>query len=105
MAKTKNTQPSKRPTRGSASTFPSSPHVPPIPVTEALGSSSTPTKTARKSKSQARKLYYNLISPPIIASPIATPTPMLSDHDESHSSDHILSKSSSSNGASMSREL
>uniref|UniRef100_A0A803PJZ9 RNase H type-1 domain-containing protein n=1 Tax=Cannabis sativa TaxID=3483 RepID=A0A803PJZ9_CANSA len=55
-------------------------------------------RLAKKSKSQAQKLTYNLSSPPIIASPIATPTPRLGDHDEFHSSDHTLSKSSSSNG-------
>ncbi|XP_060959347.1 uncharacterized protein LOC133030574 [Cannabis sativa] len=99
MAKTKNAQPSKKPSRGSASASPITPPAPPAPATGALGSSSAPTKSARKSKTQARKSVINLASPPVVASPIAFSTPGFGDHDESHSSDHTFSKSSSSNGA------
>ncbi|KAM6556601.1 hypothetical protein CsatB_003620 [Cannabis sativa] len=99
MAKTKNAQPSKKPTRGSASASPVTPPAPPAPATGASGSSSAPTKSAKKSKTQARKSVANFSSPLVGASPIASPTPGLGDHDESHSSDHTLSKSSSSNGA------
>ncbi|KAM6577783.1 hypothetical protein CsatB_029620 [Cannabis sativa] len=99
MAKTKNAQPSKKPSRGSASASPISPPAPPAPTTGASGSSSAPTKSARKSKTQARKSVINLASPPVGSSPIASSTPGFGDHDESHSSDHTLSKSSSSNGA------
>ncbi|KAM6572261.1 hypothetical protein CsatA_016341 [Cannabis sativa] len=55
MAKTKNAQPSKKPSRGSASASPITPPAPPAPATGAPGSSSAPTKSARKSKTQARK--------------------------------------------------
>ncbi|KAM6548535.1 hypothetical protein CsatB_020211 [Cannabis sativa] len=96
MAKTKNAQPSKKLSRGSAS---ASPVTPPAPATGASGSSSAPTKSAKKSKTQARKSVANFSSPLVGASPIASPTPGLGDHGESHSSDHTLSKSSSSNGA------
>ncbi|KAM6542905.1 hypothetical protein CsatB_007352 [Cannabis sativa] len=99
MAKTKNSQPSKRPSRGSASASPISPPALPTPVIGVPGSSSALMKTARNSKTQAQKSTYNLASPPVIASPIASPTTGFGDHDESHSSDHSLSKSSSSNGA------
>ncbi|KAM6548123.1 hypothetical protein CsatB_019799 [Cannabis sativa] len=99
MAKTKNAQPSKKPTRGSASASSVTPPAPPVPATGASGSSSAPTKSAKKSKTQARKSVANFSSPLVGASPIASPTPGLGDHDESHSSDHTLSKSSSSNGA------
>ncbi|KAM6562997.1 hypothetical protein CsatB_022995 [Cannabis sativa] len=99
MAKTKNAQPSKKPTRGSASASPVTPPAPPAPATGASGSYSAPTKSAKKSKTQARKSVANFSSPLVGASPIASPTPGLGDHDESHSSDHTLSKSSSSNGA------
>ncbi|KAM6567838.1 hypothetical protein CsatA_026966 [Cannabis sativa] len=99
MAKTKNAQPSKKPIRGSASASPVSPPAPPAPATGASGSSSAPTKSAKKSKTQARKSVAKFSSPLVGASPIASPTPGLGDHDESHSSDHTLSKSSSSNGA------
>ncbi|KAM6597511.1 hypothetical protein CsatA_008035 [Cannabis sativa] len=71
MAKTKNAQASKKPSRGSASASPITPPVPPAPVTGV----------------------------PVFASPIASSTPGFGDHDESHSSDHTFSKSSSSNGA------
>ncbi|KAM6600626.1 hypothetical protein CsatA_020235 [Cannabis sativa] len=98
MAKTKNAQPSKKPTRGSASVSPVTPPAPPAPATGASGSSSAPTKSAKKSKTQARKSVAKFSSPLVGASPIASPTPGLGDHDESHSSDHTLSKSSSSNG-------
>ncbi|KAM6569415.1 hypothetical protein CsatB_017400 [Cannabis sativa] len=53
----------------------------------------------KKSKTQARKFVINLASRPGVASLIASSTPGFGDHDESHSSDHTLSKSSSSNGA------
>ncbi|KAM6569348.1 hypothetical protein CsatB_017333 [Cannabis sativa] len=99
MAKTKNAQPSKKPSRGSASASPISPPAPPAPATGASGSSSAPTKSARKSKTQARKSVANFSSPLVGASPIASSTPGFGDHDESHSSDHTLSKSSSSNDA------
>ncbi|KAM6575024.1 hypothetical protein CsatA_023351 [Cannabis sativa] len=95
MAKTKNAQLSKKPSRGSTSASPITPPVPPALVTGVPGLSSAPTKSARKSKTQAQKSVINLASPPVIASP----TPGFGDHDESHSSDHTLSKSSSSNGA------
>ncbi|KAM6571172.1 hypothetical protein CsatA_015252 [Cannabis sativa] len=99
MVKTKNAQPSKKPSRGSASASPISPPAPPALATGASGSSSAPTKSARKLKTQARKSVVNLASPPVVASPIASSTPGFGDHDESHSSDHTFSKSSSSNGA------
>ncbi|KAM6542073.1 hypothetical protein CsatB_006520 [Cannabis sativa] len=99
MAKTKNAQPSKKPSRGSASASPVTPPAPPAPATGASGLSSAPTKSARKSKTQARKSVANFSSPLVGASPIASSTPGFGDHDESHSSDHTLSKSSSSNGA------
>ncbi|XP_060962295.1 endochitinase A-like [Cannabis sativa] len=99
MAKTKSAQPSKKPSRGSASASPITPPAPPAPATEASGSSSAPAKSARKSKTQARKSVVDLASPPVVASPIASSTPGFGDHDESHSSDHTLSKSSSSSGA------
>ncbi|KAM6598506.1 hypothetical protein CsatA_018115 [Cannabis sativa] len=98
MAKTKNAQPSKKPSRGSASASPVTPPAPPAPATGASGSSSAPTKSAKKSKTQARKSVANFSSPLIGASLIASSTPGLGDHDEFHSSDHTLSKSSSSNG-------
>ncbi|KAM6553588.1 hypothetical protein CsatB_014350 [Cannabis sativa] len=99
MAKTKNAQPSKKPSRGSASASLIFPPAPSAPVTGVPGSSFAPKITARKSKTQAQKSTYNLASPLIISSLIATPTPRFGDHDKSHSSDHSLSKSSSSNGA------
>ncbi|KAM6544010.1 hypothetical protein CsatB_008457 [Cannabis sativa] len=99
MAKTKNAQLSKKPSRGSASASPVTPPAPPAPATGASGSSSATTKSARKSKTQARKSVVNLASPPVVASPIASSTPGFGDHDKSHSSDHTLSKSSSSNCA------
>ncbi|XP_060965571.1 uncharacterized protein LOC133034493 [Cannabis sativa] len=99
MAKIKNAQPSKKPSRGSASASPISPPAPLAPATGASGSSSAPSKSARKLKTQARKSVVNLASPHVVASPIASSTPGFGDHDESHSSDHTLSKSSSSNGA------
>ncbi|KAM6542465.1 hypothetical protein CsatB_006912 [Cannabis sativa] len=99
MAKIKNAQSSKRPSRGSTSASPISPPVPPALMIGVPGSSFAPTKTTRKLKTQARKSTYNLASPPVIASQIATPTPGFGDHDESHSSNHTFSKSSSSNGA------
>ncbi|KAM6542738.1 hypothetical protein CsatB_007185 [Cannabis sativa] len=99
MAKTKNAIPSKKPSRGSASTSPITPPAPPAPATGAPGSSSAPTKSARKSKTQAQKSVINLTSPHVVASPIDSSTTGFGDHDESHSSDHTLSKYSSSNGA------
>ncbi|KAM6575175.1 hypothetical protein CsatA_023502 [Cannabis sativa] len=99
MAKAKNAQPSKKPSRGSTSASPVTPPAPPAPATGASGSSSAPTKSARKSKTQARKSVANFSSPLVGASPIASSTPRFGDHDESHSSDHTLSKSSSSNDA------
>ncbi|KAM6560012.1 hypothetical protein CsatA_029251 [Cannabis sativa] len=99
MAKTKNVQPSKKPSRGSPSASPITPPAPPAPATGAPGSSCAPMKSARKSKTQAQKSVINLASPTVVASPIASSTPGFGDHDESHSSDHTLSKSSSSNGA------
>ncbi|KAM6561012.1 uncharacterized protein LOC115725366 [Cannabis sativa] len=82
MAKTKNAQPSKKPSLGSASASLITPPAPPAPV---IG------------VPDHRRLRRPL--PKIFASSIATPTPGFGDHDESHSSNHTLSKSTSSNGA------
>uniref|UniRef100_A0A803QNI3 Uncharacterized protein n=1 Tax=Cannabis sativa TaxID=3483 RepID=A0A803QNI3_CANSA len=99
MAKTKNAPPSKKPSRGSSAASLITPPAPPAPANGVPGSSSASTKTTKKLKSQARNSTYNLISLTIIASLISTSTLGLRDHDESHSSDHSLSKSSSSKGA------
>ncbi|KAM6574826.1 hypothetical protein CsatA_023153 [Cannabis sativa] len=77
MAKTKNAQPSKKPSRGSASASSVTPPAPPAPVTRASGSSSAPAKSANKSKTQARKSVANFSSPLVGASPIASSTPGL----------------------------